>query len=210
MIEEIQTAVSWLVSSLCMKDLTPNQAKRFGMALTEALVHRCNNHWYEGMPWKGQGYRSILFEDCAHVVDDVLRHAAKEAGIENLPHRLGNSPFVLWVDPGSVEVRFLRSQQTQVLYSRVEEEMESEIEFLPLRPAVPDEQPTQEDLFALSGTTQILRSTTTLPAPQRRKATPPKVNHSFGTKRTAPPNRSSLAWEPTKIRPRPVGVGMAG
>lgn len=68
------------------------------------------------MPWRGQGYRSILSEDCAHVVDHVLRHAAREAHITDLPYRMPAEAFVIWVDPGDVEVKFLKSHRTEVLY----------------------------------------------------------------------------------------------
>jgi hypothetical protein len=71
---------------------------------------------YQDMPWRGQGYRSILSEDCAHVVDHVLRHAAREAHITDLPYRMPAEAFVIWVDPGDVEVKFLKSHRTEVLY----------------------------------------------------------------------------------------------
>lgn len=116
MIHEIKVAVEWITHTMEVNDLSQSQLQRFEWALVEGLTRKYTDHWYQDMPWRGQGYRSILSEDCAHVVDHVLRHAAREAQITDLPFRMPAEPFVIWVDPGDVEVRFLKSHRTEVLY----------------------------------------------------------------------------------------------
>jgi hypothetical protein len=116
MINEIRAAVEWLTRTMEVNDLSESQLERFEWALVEALTRKYTDHWYQDMPWRGQGYRSILSEDCEHVVDHVLRHAAREAHITDLPYRLPAEAFVIWVDPGDVEVKFLKSHRTEVLY----------------------------------------------------------------------------------------------
>jgi len=116
MINEIRAAVEWLTRTMEVNDLSDAQLQSFEWALVEALTRKYTDHWYQDMPWRGQGYRSILSEDCAHVVDHVLRHAAREAHITDLPYRMPAEAFVIWVDPGDVEVKFLKSHRTEVLY----------------------------------------------------------------------------------------------
>jgi hypothetical protein len=116
MINEIRAAVEWLTRTMEVNDLSEAQLQSFEWALVEALTRKYTDHWYQDMPWRGQGYRSILSEDCAHVVDHVLRHAAREAHITDLPYRMPAEAFVIWVDPGDVEVKFLKSHRTEVLY----------------------------------------------------------------------------------------------
>jgi protein Tob/BTG len=116
MISEIKAAVEWITRTMEINELSDSQLQRFEWALVEALTRKYTDHWYQDMPWRGQGYRSILSEDCEHVVDHVLRHAAREANITDLPYRMPAEAFVIWVDPGDVEVRFLKSHRTEVLY----------------------------------------------------------------------------------------------
>jgi hypothetical protein len=117
MINEIRAAVEWLLRTIEVADLSEPQLQRFEWALVDGLTRKYTDHWYQDMPWRGQGYRSILSEDCDnHVVDHVLRNAAQEACINDLPSRMPSEAFVIWVDPGDVEVRFLKSHRTELLY----------------------------------------------------------------------------------------------
>jgi hypothetical protein len=58
--------------------------------------------------------RAILFDETT--CDRVLSNAAQSSFISQFERRLPAEAVVMWVDPGSVSVKFLTSQKVKVLY----------------------------------------------------------------------------------------------
>lgn len=59
--------------------------------------------------------RSILFDE-THF-DDVLREAARRSDIPQFERRFPAESVVMWVDPGSVILKFLSSNKMKTLYT---------------------------------------------------------------------------------------------
>ena len=59
-------------------------------------------------------HRAILFDETT--CDRVLSNAAQSSFISQFERRLPAEAVVMWVDPGSVSVKFLTSQKVKILY----------------------------------------------------------------------------------------------
>lgn len=112
---EIEAAARWFANTLRSKDLSNEQLVKFEAALAQLLTIKYTNHWYATMPWRGQGYRSIITDE--YSIDKVLKKAARVADIRDLHKRMPKESFVMWVDPGEVEVKYLRTSRSEVVYS---------------------------------------------------------------------------------------------
>lgn len=62
----------------------------------------------------GGDCRAILFDETT--CDRVLSNAAQSSFISQFERRLPAEAVVMWVDPGSVTVKFLNSQKIKILY----------------------------------------------------------------------------------------------
>jgi len=85
--------------------LSLEQIKKFENSLREQVILKIADHWYPGMPSKGQAYRSLSIDKKAHI-DPVLLRAASNVGIENFSAYFTKLDCVLmWIDPDVVVVR---------------------------------------------------------------------------------------------------------
>lgn len=102
--KEIEVASWWWTTQLRLNDLSQEQVLLFQNCLTDLLLQKYQNHWYEDNPLRGHAYRSILYE--GNKLDSVLLQAAEKAAIKNLNDRLQATPMIMWIDPGEIEVKY--------------------------------------------------------------------------------------------------------
>jgi len=113
--QEIEAAARWFVNLLKSKDLEFDQLAKFETTLVQLLTAKYTNHWYTNTPWRGQGYRSIIIDE--YSIDKLLKKAARAADIDDVHKRMPTDSFVMWVDPGEVEVKYLKTSRTEVVFS---------------------------------------------------------------------------------------------
>lgn len=113
--QEIEAAARWFANLLRSKDLGSDQIAKFESTLIQLLTQKYTNHWYTTTPWRGQGYRSIIIDE--YSIDKVLKKAARAAEIYDIHKRMPSDSFVMWVDPGEVEVKYLKTSRSEVVYS---------------------------------------------------------------------------------------------
>ena len=105
--EEIREGVEFLRQFLIKygNDLSSMEIDLFAVRLTEMLLERYANHWYESMPLKGQAFRCLRLKRSENYIDPVLDKLLKEMKLNINQLGLPND-FTLWIDPGEVSVRF--------------------------------------------------------------------------------------------------------
>lgn len=109
---ELTIAAAWWASRT--GDLSPEQASLFKDNLSNKLHEKYRGHWCIENPLRGNAFRAILFDETT--CDRVLSNAAQSSFISQFERRLPAEAVVMWVDPGSVSIKYLSSQKVKILY----------------------------------------------------------------------------------------------
>lgn len=114
---ECEAASWWFTSQLqggnnYLGNLSSEQILTFQKSLLEILLKKYEGHWYEAEPDRGNAFRSILFSNGK--IDPVLITAASMANIKDLAKRF-TTPFIMWVDPGSIKLQYSHSPKNFVV-----------------------------------------------------------------------------------------------
>lgn len=117
MITEVEITARYLTklvfASRQQKD--PSAEKVFFDSVKQRLLEKCKAyHWSVEQPLFNNANRCIMHN--MHWTDPALIGAAKDAGISNLNNRLPIE-LTLWIDPGSVTVRFGEHGQGSDVYN---------------------------------------------------------------------------------------------
>lgn len=107
---EVKIASNWWTSKI--DRVTHKQAYTFRLALEGLIFGRIYNHWYPENPAKGSGYRAIIND---YHVDQLLKIACKSAGFH---HSKLPGQCVLLINPGSVKIRSLLTDEEEVIYEK--------------------------------------------------------------------------------------------
>mmetsp|Transcript_5865 Transcript_5865/g.6377 ORF Transcript_5865/g.6377 Transcript_5865/m.6377 type:complete len:226 (+) Transcript_5865:142-819(+) len=121
--QELEAAVCYLSKRLSYANVPEEQLKLFRSVLLDTLKARFSNHWYKNKPTKGNGYRSMMYVGCN--VDPVLRIAAQKSFISGIKNKLGKDNFILWIDPGSVTVKYLSGEYRHQVHTLFQEHISS-------------------------------------------------------------------------------------
>ena len=105
--EEIKEGVEFLRQFLIKygNGLSSLEIDLFAVKLTDLLLERYSNHWYETQPLKGQAFRCLRLKRAENYIDPVLDKLLKTMKLNINQLGLPND-FTLWIDPGEVSVRF--------------------------------------------------------------------------------------------------------
>eukprot|EP01120_Amphizonella_sp_Union-15-10_P006963 TRINITY_DN2301_c0_g1_i1.p1 TRINITY_DN2301_c0_g1~~TRINITY_DN2301_c0_g1_i1.p1 ORF type:complete len:259 (-),score=51.47 TRINITY_DN2301_c0_g1_i1:10-678(-) len=119
---EIKVATEWWVQQMNKEQLTEEQVNMFRENLLNLLHNKYQGHWYPDVPYRGNGFRSLL---CDHrSLDKILIEAARRSYIGNLSKRFRDCYLIMWIDPGQVEVKYFSSHKGSepiVIYSVLED-----------------------------------------------------------------------------------------
>jgi len=114
--DEIAVATRWITDSLVDREYLPTEALAvFENQVQLLLEERFKGHWYEREPYRGQAFRAVIVDE--HSTDRLIVKAAEKSGISDLEGRLRRR-WMLWVDPGEVEVKDELTNQRTLLYKR--------------------------------------------------------------------------------------------
>jgi len=103
MLNEINTAVEFIIRLLRSSGVTSAQTEAFKASLKASLSRKFASHWSPNEPMKGNAYRSILVTQ--GFIDPVLTQSAKAAGLVSLDKRWFPSELIIWIDPLEVTYR---------------------------------------------------------------------------------------------------------
>lgn len=124
---EISTASKFFTEKIT-KTIPEEVRNKFYLALVKELEEKYKNHWYVETPRRGQAYRTILF-DSTGFVDNTIQNALRECGLsesildlDSLFPTFKEKPVQVWVDPYCVEVAYLKSKKSSILYQQAIEQ----------------------------------------------------------------------------------------
>jgi len=126
--EESESAASWWAQQLNKLSSSsssnppptlPNEiVQSFQKSLAHLLRQKYQGHWYPENPLRGNAFRSIFLLPPLGKLDNLLVQAAHLAGVPDLLERIPQcQELTMWVDPGSVIVKFAPSDREVKVYS---------------------------------------------------------------------------------------------
>lgn len=115
MIEEVDSAVGFLVKILANTNLDNERMDSFKEMLQLIMVDHYQNHWFPEKPFKGSGYRCIRIVN--QKMDPLVARAGAVIGLteQDLLNILPRE-FTLWVDPKEVSYRIGEEGSIGVLF----------------------------------------------------------------------------------------------
>jgi hypothetical protein len=96
---EITTAIEFLCKYL--EGVSEDQLELFKRTVSNTLISKFQNHWFEEAPHRGSAYRCL--RSMPGKMDPLFLSIERSCGI-SLKHRLPEN-FSLWIDPGDVSCR---------------------------------------------------------------------------------------------------------
>lgn len=115
MIEEVDSAVSFLARILSNTNMDNDRMDCFKEMLQMIMVDHYQNHWFPEKPFKGSGYRCIRIVN--QKMDPLLAKAGAVIGLteQDLLNILPRE-FTMWVDPREVSYRIGEEGSIGVLF----------------------------------------------------------------------------------------------
>lgn len=105
--EEVSVAVNFITKliqrSTKNSPIDKDQLELFKTHLSDLLCHHYANHWFPEQPTRGQGFRSLAFNE-ADLNESIIEEAALAAGLTYQQLHLP-SDVTIWVDPRDVSSR---------------------------------------------------------------------------------------------------------
>lgn len=122
---EVEYAVNFLVDTIKEKHISSEDIyEKLKERLTTLLHKRYEGHWYADKPMKGSAYRCINISTEDSSVDQVLRQAAEENGVDSKTLlKIFDKGLALWVDPNDVSCR-LGKGSIFFIYKKLKENVE--------------------------------------------------------------------------------------
>lgn len=121
--DEVNSAVGFLTNILRSNDgVNEAQVRQFGLALSNLLCKRFNEHWFPEKPFKGSGYRCIRLN---HNMDPVMMQAGQVCGLNQVfLQTVFPAELTLWVDPREVSFRIGENGSVGILYETTKQKEE--------------------------------------------------------------------------------------
>jgi len=115
--QEIMIATRWIAENcLLTKDgISTEILERFEGMIQKLLEEKYKGHWYETEPYRGQAFRALSADE--HCIDKTIALAAEKSGLAPVD-KIFRKKWMLWVDPGEVEVKDEITNQRIVLYRK--------------------------------------------------------------------------------------------
>eukprot|EP01088_Endostelium_zonatum_P004188 TRINITY_DN1539_c4_g1_i1.p1 TRINITY_DN1539_c4_g1~~TRINITY_DN1539_c4_g1_i1.p1 ORF type:complete len:212 (-),score=53.67 TRINITY_DN1539_c4_g1_i1:216-851(-) len=115
--QEIMIATKWIAENcIVTKDgISTETLERFESMIQRLLEEKYRGHWYETEPYRGQAFRALSADE--HSIDKTIATAAEKSGLPE-PERIFRRKWMIWVDPGEVEVKDEITNQRIVLYRK--------------------------------------------------------------------------------------------
>jgi len=114
--DEIFVATRWIVENVGREDLSFEILCEFESNIQTMLEERFKGHWHEREPWRGQAFRSLMVDE--HSIDSLIENAAEKSGILDVHNRVRGRRWMLWIDPGEVEVKDEVTNHRTLLFRR--------------------------------------------------------------------------------------------
>jgi protein Tob/BTG len=115
---ELKSAANFMVYliSLGRRDISKGTLKQMRNELVTVLRMRYRDHWFQEIPVKGSGYRSIRING---KMDPIISQAGETVGIsQQLLLDVFPSEMTIWIDPFEVTYRLGENGSILVLYDR--------------------------------------------------------------------------------------------
>jgi protein Tob/BTG len=115
MLAEVSSAVAFLSNLMRARSENSDVVDQFRLTLEKILCNHYENHWHEGTPCKGSGFRCLRI--LPNRMDPLMLQAAYQCGIsvrslfDMLP-----SDITMWVDPAQVAYRIGEEGSIGVLF----------------------------------------------------------------------------------------------
>ena len=115
MIEEVDSAIGFLMKLLNNTKLNDERLDSFKERLQFLMVNHYQNHWFPEKPFKGSGYRCLRIVN--QKMDPLISKAGAVIGLseEDLLNILPRE-FTMWVDPREVSYRIGEEGSIGVLF----------------------------------------------------------------------------------------------
>ena len=106
---EVQAACRYWLSAFNSNNLSQPQKETFVTELLSLMKSKFQNHWYEQVPERGQGFRSMICHPQSDQIDPMLVEAAARANFQISSVFKERQGLRMWIDPNEVEVESVSS-----------------------------------------------------------------------------------------------------
>jgi len=184
--DEIAVASRWIIDNIVEREDLPTESLVLFENQVQALLEeRFKGHWYEREPFRGQAFRAVIVDE--HSTDRLIVNAAEKSGIVDLERRLRRR-WMLWVDPGEVEVKDEITNQRTLLYKR-------DIAFSSSSPSKHHSKPHSASIYSSYPVTSSAWTPSPTNARSSRATSPPRstLAYNVNSKQFVPNNNNSAS-----------------